>query len=52
MPFPPLPQLGVGFMSNIIVFVPSLLILFIFRKARPRKLRKNRIEVAVKKMRE
>lgn len=44
-------QLAVGFMSNIIVFVPSLVILFIFRKARPRKLRKNRIEVAVKKMR-
>ncbi|KAK8392418.1 hypothetical protein O3P69_014648 [Scylla paramamosain] len=43
-------QLGVGLLSNIIVFVPSLVIIFIFRKARPRKLRKNRIEVAVMEM--
>ncbi|XP_043195453.1 polycystic kidney disease protein 1-like 2 [Amphibalanus amphitrite] len=40
-------QIAVGIMSNIIVFVPSLLIVFLFRKSRPRKLRMSRIDKAM-----
>ncbi|XP_037070763.1 location of vulva defective 1-like [Pollicipes pollicipes] len=43
-------QISVGFMSNIIVFVPSLLIVFLFRKSRPRKLRTSRIDDAMAKV--
>ncbi|CAG0912636.1 unnamed protein product [Notodromas monacha] len=40
-------QIGVGMMSNLVVLPPSLLIVFLFRKARPRKLRKSRIDQAL-----
>ncbi|KAG1677778.1 Polycystic kidney disease protein 1-like 2 [Nymphon striatum] len=42
-------EIGVGVMSNIIVFVPSLIIITLFRKSRPRKLRPSRITEALKK---
>ncbi|XP_042202967.1 polycystic kidney disease protein 1-like 2 [Homarus americanus] len=45
-------QMGVGMVSNIIVFLPSVLIVFIFRKSRPRRLRKSRIELALSRTRE
>ena len=34
-------------MSNLIVFPPSLLLVFLFRKSRPSKLRKSRIQEAL-----
>ncbi|CAG0880749.1 unnamed protein product [Darwinula stevensoni] len=40
-------QIGVGMMSNLIVFPASFLIVFLFRKARPRKLRPSRIDEAL-----
>ncbi|XP_068242609.1 polycystin-1-like protein 2 [Palaemon carinicauda] len=45
-------QIGVGMMSNLIVFVPSMVIVMLFRKARPRKLRKSRVQEAVERTRE
>ncbi|XP_071550461.1 LOW QUALITY PROTEIN: polycystin-1-like protein 2 [Panulirus ornatus] len=42
-------EIGVGVMGNLIVFPPSFLIVFMFRKARPRHLRKSRIELALKR---
>ncbi|XP_069977559.1 polycystin family receptor for egg jelly [Penaeus vannamei] len=42
-------QIGVGIMANLVVFPPSILIVFIFRRSPPKKLRKNRINEAVKK---
>ncbi|XP_068213289.1 polycystin-1-like [Palaemon carinicauda] len=45
-------EIGVGIISNLIVFPPSLLIVFLFRKSRPSKLRQSRIELAVEKTRE
>ena len=42
-------QIAVGVISNIIVFVPSLLIVFLFRKSRPRELRVSRIDKAMQK---
>ncbi|XP_047740971.1 uncharacterized protein LOC108680604 [Hyalella azteca] len=42
-------QMGIGLVSNLIVFPPSLLIVFLFRKARPRVLRESRIDAAIKR---
>lgn len=42
-------QIGVGFMSNIIVFPVTFLIIICFRKARLRRLRPSRITEALKK---
>ncbi|GAB6020442.1 polycystic kidney disease 1-like 2 [Chamberlinius hualienensis] len=42
-------QIGVGLISNLIVFPPSFLIVLFFRKARPRKLRQSRIEQAIQR---
>ncbi|XP_064099124.1 location of vulva defective 1-like [Macrobrachium nipponense] len=44
-------QIGVGVMSNIIVFLPSTVIVLLFRKSRPRKLRKSRVQEAVERTR-
>ncbi|XP_071550540.1 polycystin-1-like [Panulirus ornatus] len=44
-------QIGVGVVSNLIVFPPSFLIVLLFRKSRPRNLRKSRIEQAVEQTR-
>ncbi|ROT68248.1 putative pkd1l2 [Penaeus vannamei] len=44
-------QIGVGVVSNLIVFPPTLLIVFLFRKSRPKVLRKSRILKAVEEMR-
>jgi hypothetical protein len=35
-------------MSNLVVLPPSLIIIFLFRRARPRKLRTSRIDDALK----
>ncbi|CAG0890374.1 unnamed protein product [Darwinula stevensoni] len=40
-------QIGVGMMANLIIFPPSFLIVFLFRKSRPRKLRPSRIDRAL-----
>ncbi|XP_064093787.1 uncharacterized protein LOC135206294 [Macrobrachium nipponense] len=45
-------EIGVGVISNLIVFPPSFLIVFLFRRARPSKLRESRIQKAVEKTRE
>lgn len=42
-------QIGVGFFSNLIVFPPTFLIIFFFRKSRLQKLRPSRISEALKK---
>lgn len=42
-------KMGIGFVSNLIVFPPSFLIIFMFRKSRPRKLRESRIDKAIDK---
>ncbi|KAK3877407.1 hypothetical protein Pcinc_017874, partial [Petrolisthes cinctipes] len=42
-------QIAVVLMGNLIVFIPSILIAYIFRKSGPRKLRKNRFVQAVRK---
>ena len=44
-------QIGVGFMSNLIVFPPTFLIILLFRKSRLRTLRPSRITEALKKQR-
>ncbi|CAL4190559.1 unnamed protein product, partial [Meganyctiphanes norvegica] len=44
-----LEQVGVGIMSNLIVFPVSFLIIIFFRKARPKNLRKSRIEEALER---
>ncbi|KAK7024484.1 hypothetical protein SK128_010796 [Halocaridina rubra] len=44
-------QIGVGVMSNLIIFIPSLIIVQLFRKARPRTLRKSRVQEALEKTR-
>ncbi|KAG1659344.1 Polycystic kidney disease protein 1-like 2 [Nymphon striatum] len=36
-------QIGVGVMSNLIVFPPSIIIIFLFRKSRPKNLRPSKI---------
>ncbi|XP_064091678.1 uncharacterized protein LOC135205258 [Macrobrachium nipponense] len=41
--------MGVGFISNLIVFPPSFLIVFFFRKARPRSPKKSRLREALVK---
>ncbi|CAG0926239.1 unnamed protein product, partial [Notodromas monacha] len=41
-------QIGVGLMSTLVCFPPTLLIIQLFRKSRPRKLRKSRIDEALK----
>ncbi|CAG0918125.1 unnamed protein product [Notodromas monacha] len=40
-------QIGVGVMSNLIVFPPSFLIIYLFRNSRRRVLRDSRIEKAI-----
>ncbi|XP_023236367.1 uncharacterized protein LOC111635594 [Centruroides sculpturatus] len=45
-------QVMVGVISNFVVFPPSFLMIFFFRKSRPRRLRPSRIEEALKKQRE
>ncbi|KAG1657693.1 Polycystic kidney disease protein 1-like 2 [Nymphon striatum] len=45
-------QIGVGIMANLIVFLPSLIIITLFRKSRPKVLRESRITVALEKQRE
>ena len=42
-------QISVGVMSNLIIFPPSFLIVFLFKKARVRTLRKSRIDDALDK---
>ncbi|XP_043202140.1 polycystic kidney disease protein 1-like 2 [Amphibalanus amphitrite] len=42
-------QISVGVMSNLIIFPPSFLIVFLFKKSRARKLRKSRIDEALEK---
>lgn len=42
-------QIGVGFFSNLIVFPPTFLIIFFFRRSRLRKLRPSRIQEALVK---
>ena len=42
-------QLYVGVVSNLIVFPVNFLVVWVFRKARPRKKRPNRIREAIKK---
>lgn len=44
-------QIGVGFMSNLIVFPPTFLIILLFRRSRLRKLRPSRITEALRKQR-
>ncbi|XP_064105654.1 uncharacterized protein LOC135215142 [Macrobrachium nipponense] len=44
-------QIGVGILSNLIVFPPSFLIVFFFRKSQPKTLRKSRIEKAYERTR-
>ncbi|KAG7154293.1 Polycystic kidney disease protein 1-like 2-like 4, partial [Homarus americanus] len=41
--------LGVGFISNLIVFPPSFCIVFFFRKSRPRKEKSSRLKAALSK---
>ncbi|CAM1329796.1 Uncharacterised protein at_DN1626 [Pycnogonum litorale] len=45
-------QIGVGLMSNVIVFIPSLLIVVLFRKSRRHKLRPSRITEALEKQKQ
>ena len=40
-------QIYIGIMSNLITLVPTLVIVFFFRKARRRKLRKNRYDTTI-----
>ena len=42
-------QIGVGFFSNLIVFPPTFLIVFLFRRSKLRTLRKPRIQAALEK---
>jgi hypothetical protein len=42
-------QIGVGFFSNLIVFPPTFLIVFLFRRSKLRHLRKPRIQAALEK---
>lgn len=44
-------QIGIGFMSNLIVFPPTFLIILLFRKSRLSRLRPSRITEALKKQR-
>ncbi|XP_063584721.1 polycystin-1-like protein 2 [Penaeus indicus] len=47
-PFSVSPEaMGVGFMSNLVVFPPSFLIVFFFRKSRPRKAKRSRLKEAL-----
>lgn len=41
--------LGIGFISNLIVFPPSFCIVFFFRKSRPRKPKESRLKAALRK---
>ena len=41
-------QMFIGFMASLITLPPSLVIMFIFRKSRIRKLRPSRIDEALK----
>ncbi|KAG1665079.1 Polycystic kidney disease protein 1-like 2 [Nymphon striatum] len=42
-------QIAVGIISNLIVFLPSLIIITLFRKSRPKALRESRITIAIDK---
>nr|XP_045593938.1 polycystic kidney disease protein 1-like 2 [Procambarus clarkii] len=42
---------GIGLMSNLIVFPPTILMVLFFRKARPRRLRRSRITLALERTR-
>lgn len=42
-------QIGVGFFSNLIVFPPTFLIVFLFRRSRLSKLRPSKIQIALEK---
>lgn len=42
-------QIGVGFFSNLIVFPPTFLIVFLFRRSRLTKLRPSKIQLALEK---
>lgn len=42
-------QIGVGFFSNLIVFPPTFLIVFLFRRSRLSKLRPSKIRIALEK---
>ena len=42
-------QIGVGFFANLIVFPPTFLIVFLFRRSKLRTLRKPRIQAALEK---
>lgn len=42
-------QIGVGFFSNLIVFPPTFLIVFLFRRSKLRTLRPSRIQAALQK---
>ncbi|KAK4305797.1 hypothetical protein Pmani_022322 [Petrolisthes manimaculis] len=44
--------LGIGFITNLIVFPPSFAIVFFFRKSRPRKVKESRLQIALRKQRE
>ncbi|XP_059084074.1 uncharacterized protein LOC131881274 [Tigriopus californicus] len=45
-------DVGIGFISNFIVFPPILLAIYLFKRSRPFKLRKNRIDLGVEKANE
>lgn len=45
-------QIGVGFFSNLIVFPPTFLIIFLFRRSRVKRKRPSRITEALKKQKE
>lgn len=45
-------DVGIGFISNFIVFPPILLAIYLFKRSRPFKLRKNRIDLGVEKAKE
>ncbi|XP_071043251.1 location of vulva defective 1-like [Parasteatoda tepidariorum] len=44
-------QIAVGVLSNLMIFPPTFLMIFFFRKSRPKNLRPSRIEEAVKQQR-
>ncbi|XP_063839801.1 uncharacterized protein LOC135088742 isoform X2 [Scylla paramamosain] len=41
--------LGIGFISNLVVFPPSFCIVFFFRKSRPRRPKESRLKEALRK---
>ncbi|CAL1292788.1 unnamed protein product [Larinioides sclopetarius] len=44
-------QIGVGLITNFLIFPPTFIMIFFFRKSRPRKLRQSRIEQALREQR-